>query len=31
MLDIYAKNEQAGLSDEQIKALHKEVKGLSNE
>lgn len=30
MLDIYAKNEQADLSDEQIKALHKEVKGLSN-
>ncbi len=31
MLDIYAKNEQADLSDEQIKALHKEVKGLSNQ
>lgn len=30
MLDIYAKNEQADLSDDQIKALHKEVKGLSD-
>ena len=30
MLDVYAKNDQANLSDEQIKALHKEVKGFSN-
>jgi hypothetical protein len=31
MHDIYAKNDQADLSDEQIKALHKEVKGLSRQ
>ena len=28
LLDIYAKNEQANLSDEQIKLLNQEVKGL---
>lgn len=31
MLEIYAKNEQSNLSDEQIKALRKEVKGLKLE
>jgi mRNA-degrading endonuclease RelE of RelBE toxin-antitoxin system len=29
LLDIYAKNNQTDLSDEQIKALHQEVKGLA--
>ncbi len=28
MLDIYAKNEQADLTDEQVGALREEVKGL---
>jgi hypothetical protein len=28
MLDIYAKNEQANLTDEQVNALREEVKGL---
>ncbi len=28
MLDVYAKNEQADLSDEQVNELRKEVKGL---
>jgi hypothetical protein len=28
LLDVYAKNEQADLSDEQIKLLNQEVKGL---
>lgn len=29
MLDIYAKNEQADLTDEQVNKLYKEVKGLT--
>jgi len=28
MLDVYAKNEQADLTDEQVNELRKEVKGL---
>jgi hypothetical protein len=31
MLDIYAKNEQADLSNEQVEKLRKEVEGLESE
>ena len=31
MLDIYAKNEQADLTDEQVNKLSKEVKGLTRQ
>ena len=31
LLDIYPKNEQADLSDEQIKLLNREVKGLTKQ
>lgn len=31
MLEIYAKNEQSDLSDDQIQALYKEVKGMKSE